>query len=366
MAEPLIAIVGSADAKRATELELKNLDHAEQAARDIGAELAGRGCRIVVYSDKPTFTELQVVLGYIASGKAKERSIRVIYPVTHKQPDFHVDPKWYSCFDFVPDPKPQWEISFYESLRDVDGVVLIGGGRSTLFAGIYFVMNRRPALVLAGFGGSAGEVWKYLSESPSFAEKKELDLMAQETWTAESARLCVESLINQRARRAAEAERRRQAELAQARTMSREGGIAAFLLIAAVVTAALMWDSERVSYKVLLVLLFTSPLVTGVSGALIRRIFDALHGASPASGKAGIISALGLAAGGLAGMTYVLAQLSAFPDLKGVADNLVEAAKVSLASKMLPTVMLTGFVGGLTLDSVLRKLIQKGVSSESG
>jgi hypothetical protein len=37
-------------------------------------------------------------------------------------------------FQFVNDPSPDWEVSFYRSLASVAGVLLIGGGRPTYIA----------------------------------------------------------------------------------------------------------------------------------------------------------------------------------------------------------------------------------------
>ena len=59
MPDPLIAIVGSVYPNRQQELHLNDPDRARQAAEELGAELAKRGCRIQVYSSTPTFHQLQ-------------------------------------------------------------------------------------------------------------------------------------------------------------------------------------------------------------------------------------------------------------------------------------------------------------------
>ena len=53
MERPLIAVVG--DAKKT-----KNPEIARRAAEDLGAELAKRGCRILVYSSSPEFVEWEL------------------------------------------------------------------------------------------------------------------------------------------------------------------------------------------------------------------------------------------------------------------------------------------------------------------
>ena len=62
---PLIAIIR--DATKANSPEL-----AKRAAEELGAELANRGCKILVFSSGPDFVEWEVVKGYLA-GKAKQR-----------------------------------------------------------------------------------------------------------------------------------------------------------------------------------------------------------------------------------------------------------------------------------------------------
>jgi hypothetical protein len=134
--QPLIAIVGSVDKTREQELKLTNPDTAKQAAEELGRELAKANCRLLVYSSKPEFVEFFAVRGYLQSGAAKPNSIQVRYPLAIAQsafPDQGVNDK---LIDWRPDRRHGWEHAFYRSVEDADGMVLIGGGRSTLIGGL--------------------------------------------------------------------------------------------------------------------------------------------------------------------------------------------------------------------------------------
>ncbi len=50
-------------------------------------------------------------------------------------------------------------MSFYQSLNEVDGVLLIGGGNSTMIAGLVAMGRGIAMLAAAAFGGKAAEVW---------------------------------------------------------------------------------------------------------------------------------------------------------------------------------------------------------------
>lgn len=71
-----------------------------------------------------------------------------------------------------------------------------------MLTGLVGVGYRVPMVSLAGFGGRAEEIWALLrSSDPKLATVEELALMAQSGWAADSARRCVESLLNQQKRK---------------------------------------------------------------------------------------------------------------------------------------------------------------------
>jgi hypothetical protein len=72
VAEALIAIVASAVTLRNDyDPALKNLDNVQQAAKELGRELAKARCRIMVFASDPSFIEAAFIWGYVGSGQAK-------------------------------------------------------------------------------------------------------------------------------------------------------------------------------------------------------------------------------------------------------------------------------------------------------
>jgi hypothetical protein len=120
---PLIAVVGSADPQRTYDPELKDAEKTRRAAEELGHELAVAGCRIMVYSGDPKFIEAHIVRGYVASGKACDGSIEVRFPDGSKAASFPEHQSHPSAFRFHPDTSRDWEVSFYRSLADADGVL---------------------------------------------------------------------------------------------------------------------------------------------------------------------------------------------------------------------------------------------------
>jgi membrane protease YdiL (CAAX protease family) len=85
-------------------------------------------------------------------------------------------------------------------------------------------------------------------------------------------------------------------------------------------------------------------------------IFDLRQGSLPLSRPSAITTAaLGLVAGGVAGLLFVTAQVTTLPD----AGTGTLAAKQ--ASRLVPFGVVIGFIAGLTLDAVFRKLMASDV-----
>ena len=127
MERPLVAVIGNAS-------KTTNPELATRAGRELGAELAKRNCRILVFSSNQEFIEWEAVQGYMGSAKKVAGSVEVRYP-----------PNLHSLF---PDEKPgdsffvhrqqsgDWEASIYPSFAEIDGLVLIGGAYTTKIAGL--------------------------------------------------------------------------------------------------------------------------------------------------------------------------------------------------------------------------------------
>src|SRR5207342_1582998 len=131
----------------------------------LGRELASKGLGIVVYSSDPQFIEADAVRGYVESGDAKPGSIQIRRPREADGGEFPEVAAHSALFDLRPDSSADWEVSFYRSLFQTDGVLLIGGGRSTLTTGLIALARKIPVVALACFGGNAAKVWEALDRT---------------------------------------------------------------------------------------------------------------------------------------------------------------------------------------------------------
>jgi hypothetical protein len=343
---PIIAIVGNA----------KTHADAPAAAEALGRELAKAGFRILVYSSGAEYVEERVVTGYLASNVAGRRSIMVRYPFNGAKPEFAEQSSHAAAFDWRPEHGQDWEMSFYQSLNEVDGVLLIGGGNSTLIAGLIAMGRGIAMLAAAGFGGKAAEVWERLSPGRDLVTADEIALMARPSWTQDGAAEYAGILKAQIARKE---ERERQRLLEQRRqetSVSLNAGLALVLFLLAMGLVAVAWGVPTLSPAIGLALLFVSPLLAGISGSTVRMVFDRRQGADPLSSQSAITTAaLGLIAGGVAGLLFIIAQVTTATAPPG------QIVALDQVRKLVPFTVLIGFVAGLTLDAVFRKLISTDV-----
>jgi hypothetical protein len=346
MATPLVAIVG--DANKAAQPEV-----AKKAAADLGNELAKRGSRILVFSSDPNMIEYEIVKGFRESKSKKEKgAIEVRYPPnlegrfpgeTPGDPLFHRKPLG-----------DEWEASFFPSLAEVDGLILVGGGYTTKVSGLIAIGARTPLLCLAGFGGAAKQVLDHLrSDSHRLATDDELNVMAQLAWTPASARSCVDALFNQ-AERQIEAENNstfivNQRKHTHALSVLALTGLVLFLLVLCSIAEA--WHSDQIS-RSLVLLLFGTPAVAGASGAVVRVVWDYWRQeTAPSVLKPAFMTAvLGFWASGVAGSLFLLPQLLTLTSLQA-----------TQAARLLPFAALIGLLAGLTLDKVFPKLTRMDV-----
>ncbi len=283
--DPIIAIVGNVTTSP---------EDAPVIAEDVGRALAKAGFRILVFSSGPDFLEVPVVRGYVDSQMAKPRSIQVRYPLHGQKPEFSEQKTHGQVFDWMPDSRQDWEMSFYQSLNEVDGVLLVGGGDSTMIAGLVAMGHRIAILALAALKGKTAKVWEALRPGRDLPSHDEISLMARPGWTEGSATECVEALKNQLARKAEEELQRRLEELRTETAVTRHAIIAALLFLLAVTCVPFSRGLEESSPWALW-LLFFSPVLAGVSGSTIRLVFDFRQGTVPLSPQSAITTgALGL------------------------------------------------------------------------
>lgn len=339
--DPIISIAGNVSTSEAS----------PAAAEELGRELAKAGFRIMVYSSGPSYLEAPVVRGYAGSQAARDRSIEVRYPLHGEKPDFPEQYTHAHLFDWRPDPRADWEMSFYQSLSDVDGVVLMGGGESTMIAGIIATGKHIAIVALAGLGGKTAKVWEALRPDRDLPTADDIASMARPGWSAGQAAESVASLKRQMARGAEEARLRRVEELRRETAITWHAVIALVLFLAAVGCVPFA-KTSGLSIEHVIWLLFFSPLLAGVSGSTIRLVFDFRQGTAPLSRQSAITTAaLGMIAGGIAGLLFLSAQLTTLP----------QDVALKQSAGLVPYGVAVGFIAGFTLDAVFRKLVSSDV-----
>lgn len=351
VSDPIIAIVGN----------VKESALAPDAAEALGRELAKAGLRILVYSSGTDFLEGRIVRGYVTSRLAARRSIQVRYPLHGEKPAFLEQTTNSEVFDWRPDPRPDWEMSFYQSLGEVDGILMMGGGNSTMVAGLVAMGHGIAMLPLAGFGGRTAKVWEALRPDRDLPNPDEISLMARPDWIDDQAAECVRALKDQVQRKEERERQRRLEELRKETSVALHATFALILFLLAVIAVPITWGWP-LRPIVAIWFLFMSPLLAGIAGSTIRLVFDLRQGSVPLTRQSAITTAaLGLIAGGVAGLLFITAQVTTAPT---PAPQLGQPAQIVLpeqARKLVPFGVLVGFIAGLTLDAVFRKLIASDV-----
>jgi hypothetical protein len=347
MSRPIIAVIGNPG--RSAEPAL-----AQKAAFELGAELARRGCRVRVYSNKQDFAEWHAVQGYLSVSSSKEpASVEVRYPLDldgRFPGEGEDDPRFLRI-----QQSGDWELSFYPSFADLDGIVLVAGGYTTKIAGLLAIGSQTPVVTTAGLGGAAREIWEQLGANRnSLATQSDLSVMAAQGWTSNSAARLLDVLAaqmqrkeeRQRASLAARSDRDRRRLLQRLALVTCALLAVVLLLLVEAITGGGLWDP-------FLAILFFAPALAGASGAAVRVLWDNWQQSSvpfelrPIS----MTIALGFWASGVAGILFVLPQLwlsEALPDRAHLGKLTGLAAAV-------------GLLAGLALDKVFPKLLKYDV-----
>lgn len=344
-----VVVVGSARPDRAYDPPLRAAEDALRAAEQLGHELARQGCSIVVHSGDAAFIEGAVVRGYVASGFARPRSVQV-RPRYGRADDlsFPELAGHREVFDTMPEATADWEVTYYRSLLTADGVVVIGGGRSTFVAGLLALSRRAALLAVAGFGGAAEKVWERFTKERNHADEEELARMA-EPWRDGLATELVGALVSQHQRREAERAQHRNATRRAARTLAAGLVFGAVLLVLALAAIPLSYRVSEGTTGAIAVLV-SAPLLAATCGAVVRGTLD---------GRSDWLrtSVLGAAAGAMTFLLFVAAQLAATPDLLNAGGAV---------SRLLYFVIPLAFVAGLTFDAVYHKLRAQDVVPAAG
>lgn len=362
MAKRPIAIIGSVDQTR-TDYDpiLRNTAEASGAARALGKELARAKHRVLVFSSDSSFVEADVVAGYVASGEALPKSIVILYP-RDRDPNVHGEfPEQRTHPEiFYPktDPHPRWEASYYQSLPDVKGILLIGGGRATLIMGLMALAHRMPVVALSCFGGNAEEIWAMLTKKP-WIDPEDRDEMGRTNWTETMAVKLVKSFDKQRANlnqmaqdHVAAAERIRMDRERRSHLAIRFG------ISAALLTAFGVFGNQifgGVLWLVIYALCFIAvPMSAGIAGSMfftLRRMRKLNGQADPPS----IVETIahGFWAGVGSAILFFVSQVTANRDIKSLGQAVMEG--VGGLDILILFSLTIGFVAGLTYEAVFGK-----------
>jgi hypothetical protein len=312
------------------------IQETKEIAHALGGEIAKRGHGLVVYDAR--FIEADVVAGYVA---ASPKADRTDPPVIIRQPQdgevvpFEEEKTHPSLFERRADKTGLWEVSFYRSLADTDGLILLGGAYSTTIAGQVAIGARIPVLALERTGGSACTVWKTIAAGLDLPTVDEHARMAHRL-SPESVSAWVDAL---------EAQRRRRYAVESGPILWHAIYAAALFVLSLIASLGshLLPGPDVVVRKALF---FSSPLLAGAAGAAIRMVFERRYGSGPlVPPSIAITCALGMMAGALAGLLYFVAQPGSL--------NLSEDAGLRLVA----IVAVVSTIAGLTAEAIFRKLL---------
>jgi hypothetical protein len=228
-----------------------------------------------------------------------------------------------------------WEVSFYRSLSDSDGLILLGGAKSTEIAGQVAIGARIPILALAATGGAASTVWKTIAAGPDLPTVDEHARMAH-ALSDESVSRWVDSL---------EAQRRRRFAVESGPILWHAVFAASFFALALGLALASCLIPKLLP-GIATAFVIASTLLAGAAGAAIRMVFERRYGAGPlVPPSMAITFALGGMAGAIAGLLYVVAQPGALTFTGDAGLRLVASLVV------------IGTIAGLTVETIFRKLL---------
>ncbi|MCX2968027.1 MULTISPECIES: hypothetical protein [Streptomyces] len=336
-ARPLIAVVGSVHTGRTYAPPLRDAARGPEACRLLGRELARAGCDLAVFSSKPTYIEADVVAGYAEGAGAGSPGRVVAFPPRHRSVRFAVPEGAHVAFETRRDTSGEWEVAFYRTLLECDGVLLVGGGQSTRVAGIVALAQRIPVLPVAAFGGGASQVWINLDRVRNDTGDADIALLGDD-WSSAAAPELVGCLLAQRERRALKERAAERTARAGARWAATGLAVAVACLVAGVVALVTAGGPGPASASGLTVLV-GAPLLAAVAGAIIRHSFE------PES-RWGQAAIRGLGAGLVTVLLYFASQLLTVPTLLDALD----------VRRLLFFTLPLGFSAGFTFDLVFERL----------
>ncbi|MDD9967098.1 MAG: hypothetical protein OXR73_12775 [Myxococcales bacterium] len=309
-----------------------------QAAIELGAELARKGHEIAVGSDDPLDVDPYIVEGALQQG-AQDISVKVPrgFPVPYEnQP--HVRKEW-SEF-------PDWDVSTMEAIDKIDAVVLMGGRQGVVLAGTSAWMMHKVVVPIGCFGGGAETVSRYgSSRRARFYHRaltdEEIDRFTSPWGVGLNAETTVAAM-----------------EQVQQAAMRERTGTGLVIRTSLTMLAALLaWVLGLVLPFILpsfsglgtwppdwyFPLLFPTVIAAGTLGACVKTLRAIRQGSDATGRSATVDTVLGIAAGMMAAILYLLAQI-------GVAGKVDVAMQANDYARVSIIVSMAALFAGLHLD----------------
>ena len=341
---PRVAVVGGFyDLDADPKLGKDARDYAEA----LGRSLADSGFGLVVYFSNDKSLEPHVVRGFVAALPAGESAacIDVRYSEAQRgQVRFAEQATRPQLFHEDPFPGLNWEAPFYRSLAARDSVqaaLLMAGGKSTLNAGQVAVGRGLPLLAIDKYPGSAQVLRTELATRINGYPSSQNSSLAQlVNWLREQQQEEAERLRQ---------DRNRELEFARMKGQRRGATWFAIAMTALLVMLGLGLFGVN-SPRWFLATMIGVLLSAGAAGALVRGLTTTTMTLEPR-----LASMLGLAAGLVVGIAYVIPQMIGAPELLEPSASAVRATdKIQLLSVMLVT-----FTAGIGFDVIFRRMLQE-------
>jgi len=318
---------------------------AREYAQTLGRSLAETGFGLVVYFSNDQSLEPHVVRGFVAALPPGETApcIDVRYSEAQRgQVRFDEQDTRPQLFHEDTFPGPNWEAPFYRSLAELDSVhaaLLMAGGQSTLNAGQVAVGSGLPLLAIDKYPGSARtlrtELATRITGYPQGSSPSQLV-----AWLRDEHLKKAESLRQTR---------HREREFARMTSQRRKAAWFVIALMVLLATLALgLLDVNAPGW--FLVAMGGALVSAGATGALVRGLTTTTMTLEPR-----LASMLGVAAGVVVGIAYLIPQLIGAPQLLEPGALVVRAQdKIQFLS-----VALVAFTAGIGFDAIFRRMLQE-------
>jgi hypothetical protein len=325
--------------------EAQRADAIQAAAREIGKALGAQGHVVLVGTDDPIDIDPSVAAGVLEAGNAAAR-VEVHVPHGMAEPYAAKRPE---ALKVVRHQFPDWDVTNMEVLRRADAVVALAGRAGVVQAGVQGWTHGVPVIPVAEFGGGAKKLWDYGSSRRAdfyrgALQDEEIDRLAAPWGTTLDAAFVVQMI-----ERVAKA-----ARLARTSPGMILGSLAT--LLAALVAWVLFLTFPYVfapwlegwSKALSLPLLFLSVSAAGFLGASMQTLRAIRAGGTVTPRVILLDTGLGVAAGVVVAMLYLLAQIAVAGEVKPI-EEAKDYVRVTLIVSM------ASLFASLYLDAALAR-----------